>query len=641
MPLADPRTWFRRQVTGDLEEAAPSARALPASAVKRAGYESGIPQGGIDENSAGVGASTQTDRRSALTELYEAYIACPWAWACVNAIARTITAGGLVSDWDSDNGEGQEQPSKPPQVLALEALIAYTNPRQNIRQLLRSFIVDLLVFGDAFLEICWWGNQPVALYNLDSATTTPIADEHGVVSGYVQVTDYGQRAKFDERDVIHVSLDSPRSGIFGIPPMQAALLPITVWLHAAATGKEMMRKGLPPEIHADFPAGTSDNETKRWRDRYMITNIGPRNIGAPRITKGGAKLNELQTGKTTDVLATKDQARDEILSCFGVPPSKATVIESGNLGGGTGDDQHRTYEVDTCGPIAELVLEALNFAVTKKGFGITDWRMKFREVDYRSSTIIENIRDQRLRNGAWTLNKYRAEIGEPPVEGGDDAVLVDRQNLVLWADMSAMSKAVVASKGAPAVAAGEGTPNGEPMTGAPQDEPQDGQEPPAENVPVLVLARYQERLREALAALPVTESDGAGAEVYAQLAPAFPPSAIAWVKKVTWSGPKTVPLDQVDTGDRDDWDASHEPGEVKRLRKKLRRKLKRGEQPKPLILVKAPGSGKYLIADGHHHYLAAEAEELTSLPAYTGKVSAKDGPWRTFATQEKRDRSAA
>lgn len=637
------RDWFSRQVTGDdVEEAAPSARALPASAVKRAGYESGIPQGGLDENNAGVGASTQTDRRSALTELYEAYIACPWAWACVNAVARSITAGGLVSDWDNDNGEGKPQPDKPPAVLALEALIAYVNPRQNIRQLLRSFIVDLMVFGDAFLEVVWWGNQPVALYNLDSATTTPIADEHGTVSGYVQVTDYGQRAQFDERDVIHVSLDSPRSGIFGIPPMQAALLPITVWLHAAATGKEMMRKGLPPEVHADFPAGTSDNETKRWRDRYAITNIGPRNIGLPRITKGGAKLTELQTGKTTDVLATKDQARDEILAAFGVPPSKATVIESGNLGGGTGDEQNRTYEVDTCGPIAELVLEAFNYAITKRGFGITDWRMKFREVDYRASTIIENIRDQRLRNGSWTLNKYRAEIGEPPVPGGDDAVLVDRQNLVLWSDMSAMSKAVVASKGAPAVAAGEQTPNAEPMAGGPQDGQDDGQPPPAESVPVLVVARYQARLREALAALPLTEADGgAGADVYAQLATAFPPSAIKWVKdKATWSGPKAVPLDQVDTSDRADWDASHQPGEVKRLRKKLRRKTKDGEHPKPLVLIKAPGSGKYLIADGHHHYLAAEAEGHDTVWAYTGKVPAEDGPWRTFAAQEKRGKAA-
>jgi len=974
---------FRRQ---DVTEAAPE-RAIPASAVRRSGYAGGIPPGGIDEYTAGVGASTQTDRRSALTELYEAYIACPWAWACVNAIARTITAGGLVMDWDTDNGEGQEQPEKPPEVLALERLIAYTNPRQNIRQLLRAFIVDLLVFGDAFLEVVWWGSQPVAIYNLDSATTTPVADEHGDVTSYVQVTDYGQRATFEPREVIHVSLDAPRSSVFGIPPMQAALLPITAWLHAAATGKEMFRKGLPPAVHADLPASYSDSEVKRWRDRYMVTQVGPRNIGAPITTKNGGKLTELQSGKVTDVLAFKDQARDEILSSFGVPPSKAGVIESGNLGGGTGEEQNRTYEIDTCQPIAELVLEAFNFSITNNGFGIDGWHAKFRDVDYRASSVIEGIRDQRLRNGAWcadeeteiltrdgwkaydalhagdmvltlnhetgnaewqeceevcvfppapremmrlrsrahsslttvdhrwpvenytagskvrewkrrwvtsetmtiwdrvltaapnatlpveavyddafvelvawfwteghaekgqtfvritqknlegiariryaleklfgppykrsryhrksdpgawtepkpradgtrnfriaashgqmfrdvvhdhvvtneflmaltqeqldlfidvsimadgnisqggqrtltqkrrraaeqfqlacvlagraatiyqfwkserphyrmwkvnvskrtgvrplqaitqgspdavaervvyegtvwcprtgnqswmarrdgtvyftgnTLNKYRAEIGEPPTDGGDDPVLVDRQNLVLWADMARMSEASIAAKGAPAVAAGEETPGGEPMQ--PGQEPAgapEGETPPMPAEAVAAgMIEYRRRVREALAVLPVTEATAGTADrVYAQLAGDFPPSAIAWVKDdVSWSGPKRVPLDQVDTSDRGEWQAWHQPGRVAKARKKLRKKLAAGEQPKPVVLVRTPDGKKWLIADGHHRFLAAEAEGMDSIWAFAGKVSAGKGPWQVMAMSQGKGERAA
>ena len=98
------------------------------------------------------------------------------------------------------------------------------------------------------------------------------------------------------------------------------------------------------------------------------------------------------------------------------------------------DSQHRTFQINTCGPIAELVAEAFNYWLAVVAFKIQDWVLKFAEVDYRDSKIVEDIRDTRLRNGAWTLNKYRQEIGEPPVDGGDDAVPVDRQNLVLWAD---------------------------------------------------------------------------------------------------------------------------------------------------------------------------------------------------------------
>ncbi|MDI5965728.1 phage portal protein [Streptantibioticus silvisoli] len=468
----------------------------PAKLPERTGYEYGVPPGGLTEYRQGMGASTQTDRSSMMTELYEAYLSCPWSWASVTAISRTITAGGVVTDWDNDDGEGdQETPDKPAEVLTLERLLAYCNPTEDIRQLLRNVIVDLMVFGDAFIEITWVGNQPVALYNLDCPTTFPLTDEHGQVTGYVQTTEFGQRAQFEPREVVHIALDAPRSGVFGVSPTQAALLPITTWLFAASNGKEIFRKGQPPTIHVDFPAGMSPSEMTKWLNQYAVRNIGPRNLGAPITTKGGGTVNELSQGKVADLQSFLDQKRDEILACYGVPPSKATVIESGNLGGGTGESQDKTFRVNTCQPIAELILEKLNFHIARQGFGVAGWHMKFRDIDMRDSATIEDIRDQRLRNGSWTLNRYRAEIGEPPVDGGDDPTLVDRQNLVLWRDIARMSAANIAAKGAPAVAAGEQPPGGEQME--PEADTPQG-EPPEESHQ----DRYRRRLREALARLP-------------------------------------------------------------------------------------------------------------------------------------------
>lgn len=154
--------------------------------------------------------------------------------------------------------------------------------------------------------------------------------------------------------------------------MQAALGSVVSWLFAAGTGKEEMKKGLPPNIHADFPSAAQEKDIRTWRDQYSTRNIGARNIGAPIVTKGGVKLTELQTGKIADVVKGQDHCRDEILSIFGVPPAKAGVIESGNLGGGTGDAQDKTYRIDTCGPISEQVAEALTYALAVQAFGITD-----------------------------------------------------------------------------------------------------------------------------------------------------------------------------------------------------------------------------------------------------------------------------
>lgn len=490
MPIGDRiRTLFGRSGDTHITEAAlgPQDAKIP----ERLGYAPGIPPGGLNEYRQAMGAATQTDRRSSLIDLYGAYLSCPWVWAAANAIARTITAGGLVSDFNGDTGEGdQEIPDKSPAVLALERLLKFCNPDQDIRQICRNIVIDLLVFGDAYLEVTWLAGCPVALYNLDCPTMYPKSDEHGTVTGYVQITEYGQTARFEPNQVIHIGLDAPRSGVFGVSPTQAAMLPITAWLHAAATGKELMRKGLPPMLHVDFPAGKPETEQNRWLSRFMTRNVGPRNLGMPVATTGGANIRELAVYRVAEVQAYLDQKRDEILAAFGVPPSKATVIESGNLGGGTEEGQDRTFKVNTCQPIAEIILEKLNFYLVGNGFGITDWHLKFKDVDYRSSQVIEDVRDMRLRNGSWTLNRYRAEIGEPPVPGGDDAVLVDRQNLVLWSDMEAMSKAMVAGKGAPAVAAGEQPPNGEPLGAAAGDQV-------PETVPAEWTHEYRRRLREA------------------------------------------------------------------------------------------------------------------------------------------------
>jgi len=491
------RPWRSRY---DVTEAAPAAGLAPKTP-ERSGFEYGIPPGGISEYNQAVGASTQSDRKSVLTELYDSYISCPWAFSGVNAVARTITAGGLVTDWNGDTGEGdQEIPDKPAQVLALERLLAFTNEREDIRQLMRGVITDLMVFGDAYIEVVWVGNLPVSLYSLDAPTMYPKADEHGTITGYVQITDFGQRATFKPREVIHISMDAPRSGVFGVSPLLAAQVPITAWLFAAATGKEMFRKGLPPTVHVDFPAGMPTAEINRWMARYSQRNIGARNIGAPIPTKNGGRVTELQPGRITDVETWLDQKRDEILAALGVPPAMASVIESGHLGSGTGESQMKTFHVNTCDPIAQLVLEKINYHIVRVGFGITDWCLKFGEVDLRDSKTIEDIRDTRLRNGSWTLNRYRTEIGEPPVDGGNEPILVDRQNVVLWSDMKAMSTATVASKTpapTPAPKSGADAEAGPPRDG--EDDPGSDENPETKES---WAKRYRRRLREALISLP-------------------------------------------------------------------------------------------------------------------------------------------
>lgn len=411
--------------------------------VQRVGYEYGA---GLVPSSARNAAAYSQERLQILNQLHQAYLTCPWVAAPVDLIARTVTAGGLevVADSEDDG----TVPTQTPEVERLKRLLKWTNPREDMVQLLRSAVIDLNLFGDAYIEVVTLLGEPVALYTLDATTMSVVADDHGEVTGYVQQVDGGggtRTAEFTPEQVIHISLDAPRGGVYGVSPAQKALLPVTAWLFAEATIKECFRRGDPPRLHVDLPH-MQDTEVQRWREQYMVFNLGPKAVGTPVLTTGGGAVSVLDPRKVTDYLDTTRQLRDEIIACFGTPPGKLGIIESGNLGGGTAEGQDKTFRVNTVIPIANLVLEKMNFHLVQQGFGIGNFHLEFGEIDYRDSAVVENIRDIRLRNGTYTLNRVRDEVGEPPVAGGDDPILVDRQNLVMWADMDAMSKAGIASK---------------------------------------------------------------------------------------------------------------------------------------------------------------------------------------------------
>lgn len=447
MPL-----WRRKGVSTD--EMAPISEAANAGTTQATanrmvsqipstrGYLNDVPMGGTTAwNPGSIGSAS---RREYADQLYGAYMACTWASGCVDVIARTVTAGGLDVVPDDESVEAETPPFE---VVRMQELFDFVNPRENMKQLLTGVIKDLLVFGDAFVEIVYLGGVPAALYTLDSPSMIPLADEHGNVSGYTQQLDPHRTATFSATEVLHFTLGGPRGGVYGVGAIQKAILPITAWLFTAGLLKETMRKGDPPKVHLDYPIDTPNNEIESDRQKWLVKNIGIPNVGNPFITKGGAKAADLKVTAVAEYLATLDQKRNEILSSMGVPPRKLSVAEPGQLGGtGEGAVSDKTFRVNTCGPLAELVLEVFNYGLAFLGYGISDWKIKLGEVDYRDDETIEGIYDKRLRNGSWTLNRYLREIGEPEIgDSGDIHVMIERQLIIDWNDIEAYSNALVAS----------------------------------------------------------------------------------------------------------------------------------------------------------------------------------------------------
>lgn len=442
--------------------------------VRRRGFEFGIP---LHSEMPSAQLAASSERQQMLQQLHDAYQTCNWVSGSIGVIARTVTAGGLQIVPDDDVPEN-EAPEEPPEVVRLRRLMRFTNPTEDIIQLLRNVIIDLMLFGDSYLEVVTLLGEPVALYLLDATTMTVLSDEHGEVTGYRQDADGMRTATWGVNGVIHISLDAPRGGLYGVSPAQLALLPITAWIFTMATIQETFRRGDPPRMHIDL-AHFEDNEVQRFREQYQVYNLGPKAVGNPLITTGGGAVQVLDPRKVTDYLDAERVLRDQIISSFGVPPSKVGIIETGNIGGGSGEAQNKSFQVNTVIPVANLLLEKLNFHLVKVGFKISGWHFEFAEVDFRDSLTVEQVRELRLKYGAYNVNDWRAELGKQPIPGGDTNIIDTRTGIVSWLDMEAMSKASVANKVAPLSAAGVN----DYVPGVPEPDivppgPADGKTPP-------------------------------------------------------------------------------------------------------------------------------------------------------------------
>ena len=415
-------------------------------APQRSGYAEGVPVGGATATQPGDSwGGDASNRQARMEQLLGLYVNCYPVSVAIDVIAKTATAGGLTPRPIRDiNAPVSIKQTPPPGVVAVTKLLRYVNPSMDSRQLMRGVLTDLYIYGDSFTEIVYLKGAPLALYPLDPSTITILTDAHGDPTGYSQTTKRNMTAEFALNQVIHVRFDAPGNTIYGLSPIEKIILPVTTWIFGASLLRMTFMKGDPLRAHVDWPIALPDVERQRFQDQYRSKNLGLSNIGTLLETKGGATVQELGTNNIAVWRGNQADARDEILSGLGVPGSKAGVTKPGGLGGGIGLSEDRNFRINTVGPAQELVLEKFSFSLLYQAYGVEDWALFFGTVDWRDDYTLEQIRDMRIRNGTWSVNRARADIGEPPVPGGDVAVLVDRQNMVVIRDLDALSKANLA-----------------------------------------------------------------------------------------------------------------------------------------------------------------------------------------------------
>lgn len=442
---------------------------------------------------------------------------------------------------------------------------------------------------------------PVGLWPVRPDRMMPVPDRDLVVKGWVYTSPDGrEQVPLDPDDVIFNCFPDPEDILGGAGWVEPVLTEVTGARYAAEWNSNFFANSARPDGVIQVPGNWSDQEFDEFSDRWRETHRGTSRAHRVAILEGGATWQATSTTpKDMDFANLLSTGADRIREASAMHKIMTGVTEDVNRANAqTGEEVFAAWQI---APRLQRWRDVLNTQYLPM-FGATGQNVEF---DFVYPTPINREQDNleltakagavtALVNAGYDQADVLKAVGLPPMKVDETAT-----------QMPAVPPGWVL----PPPAAPGGSSSG-------GDDSDDGEE--------AAVARARQLLGK----------KDANAKVLQQLAEDYPPAAMAWAHHATWTGPVSLPASHF-TPDMK-WMDLADPHHVSDFVAKIRA----GKQLKPVIAVKTPGSDKPGLVDGHHRYLACQAEGVP-VRAWIGTVTADHGPWETMHDKQLDGRAAA
>lgn len=377
---------------------------------------------GIPSAARREGLMSDRDRKDTL---YKAWLGNVWISSAIDVIAKRITSGGVHIKEAPGVKQGEGDPKE---FELLNELVNRVNDDEDFLYLVRGTLTDIGIFGESYWELVPFLSPEVgktlALVKIDCITMSYKLAPNGQIVGYEQNMDrYQDSVTFTAEEVVRWWLPDPRASKKALSPIERILGPTDADSRMQDWTRLFFKRGARPNLWIEFLGGK--DEAERFIIYLRENYTGQLNAHVPLVTYEGAKVHEIGKGTVdVDFVKGREMARQEVLAAFLVPPALVGIIESGNIGGGTGESQNKSLQYNACDPLKSLFLEKFNFRVVKKGLNIKSWVIDTHYASYMQEKEAGDIQDKRIRNGSLTINEVRQEMGREPLDGGDTAIVV-------------------------------------------------------------------------------------------------------------------------------------------------------------------------------------------------------------------------
>lgn len=225
-------------------------------------------------------------------------------------------------------------------------------------------------------------------------------------------------------EIMQLKNYTSRSDYYGMPDIMPALSAVLGERERQEYNISFFDNHAIPAYAVTVTGADLDKETENQIKKFFQQDVKKQNHSTLVLTakKGDNDYDSEPVEFNFEALSTdtkeasftmfRQDNRDEILSAHGVPPYRAGVTVEGQLGGSSANESTEIYKQSVVKPKQEVLESRINRFILQEGLGVTDWKIKFKEIDTRDvDKQIERL--QLLFNmGAYSPNMVLEAMGE-------------------------------------------------------------------------------------------------------------------------------------------------------------------------------------------------------------------------------------
>ena len=351
----------------------------------------------------------------------------------IAAILRRTVDDVLGNGYRFDLAEGVER-GNPEELERLRLFFSMPNPDDMGNEWLESLVYDLVLYGDAYLELDgsgdtsddegsdWtFGGNLVSMWNIPADTMEIIPNERlppPPEMAYVQTLN-GMKRRFSANKVLHIAKYKQGRG-YGTSPLVPLLQTIAGQLNLSNYINEQFTGTLPKTILNVGDISNAEMKTMlAMLEQQLSTGKSPFGLVAVNGGTGFQThrlIDSIKDGQHLDLLY---YYREEICAVFGIPPMKLGWVQTGKM---SNPEQQLEAWYDVVESYHHRIASMINHRILSI-LGVKDYVWRFNTIrPSKEKVMAEVVRAQgqaiaALRQeGVITINEARAILGYEMLE---------------------------------------------------------------------------------------------------------------------------------------------------------------------------------------------------------------------------------